>query len=127
MCLKNRSLRYSGNMRYARADTLRSGNRIEIAVPYGLGLEVEMATKESAQFWFPARRYGWGWGLPNQWQGWVVYIVYTALLIAGVLLLDPRQNVAAVLLYTAAISAVLFGICWVKGERPRWRWGNSDA
>ncbi|HTS17465.1 MAG TPA: hypothetical protein VMP11_07825 [Verrucomicrobiae bacterium] len=22
--------------------------------------------------WFRAKRYGWGWGLPCAWQGWVV-------------------------------------------------------
>jgi hypothetical protein len=22
-------------------------------------------------FWFPAKRYGWGWGLPVKWQGLV--------------------------------------------------------
>jgi len=20
-------------------------------------------------YWFPAKRYGWGWGIPNRWQG----------------------------------------------------------
>lgn len=24
------------------------------------------------KIWFPAKRYGWGWGLPVTWQGWVV-------------------------------------------------------
>ena len=24
------------------------------------------------KYWFPAKRYGWGWGPPNNWQGWVV-------------------------------------------------------
>ncbi len=24
-------------------------------------------------FWFPVKRYGWGWGLPVRWQGWVVF------------------------------------------------------
>jgi len=26
------------------------------------------------RYWFPARRYGWGWGLPTAWQGWVVML-----------------------------------------------------
>jgi hypothetical protein len=25
--------------------------------------------------WFIAKRYGWGWGLPCAWQGWVVFAV----------------------------------------------------
>ncbi len=24
------------------------------------------------KYWFPAKRYGWGWGIPNVWQGWLV-------------------------------------------------------
>lgn len=30
-------------------------------------------------FWFRAKRYGWGWGLPVRWQAWVVLIAYGAL------------------------------------------------
>jgi hypothetical protein len=25
------------------------------------------------KIWFPAKRYGWGWGLPCCWQGWVFF------------------------------------------------------
>jgi hypothetical protein len=25
-----------------------------------------------SRYWFPAKRYGWGWGLPVTWQGWAV-------------------------------------------------------
>jgi len=32
------------------------------------------------EFWFPAKRYGWGWGLPVAWQGWAVLIAYAAVL-----------------------------------------------
>jgi len=86
-----------------------------------------MAASSDTQYWFPARRYGWGWGLPNNWQGWVAYLTYVALLIAGVVLLDPRQNKVGFMAYIVAISVLLLAICWVKGERPSWRWGNSDT
>ena len=43
-------------------------------------------------YWFPAKRYGWGWGLPKTWQGWVGYSVYFALLVAGCLVFPPAQN-----------------------------------
>ena len=86
-----------------------------------------MAANETPQYWFPAKRYGWGWGFPNNWQGWAAYLTYTVLLILGMLVINPAHNIAGFLLYTTAISAVLLGIRWVKGERPSWRWGNSDA
>ncbi|RZI99023.1 MAG: hypothetical protein EOP39_25820 [Rubrivivax sp.] len=86
-----------------------------------------MAASNNVKYWFPARRHGWGWGLPYCWQGWAVYITYVTLLVAGVVLLDPSQNEARFLAYIAAISVALLAICWAKGERPAWRWGNRDA
>ena len=35
-------------------------------------------------YWFPAKRYGWGWGLPVRWQGWVVMAVFAASMLGGV-------------------------------------------
>ena len=34
-------------------------------------------------YWFPARRYGWGWGLPATWQGWLVLAGYVLLALVG--------------------------------------------
>jgi len=80
---------------------------------------------EVRQIWFPAKRYGWGWGFPVAWQGWVVYGIFIALVIAGstwyVRTLNPLFFV-----YLIVISAVLIAICWWKGEPPRWRWGDDD-
>jgi hypothetical protein len=76
-------------------------------------------------FWFPAKRYGWGWGLPVRWQGWVVFASYAALLYAGLyFFFDPRRDRAAVALYVLLLTVLLVAICWLKGERPAWRWGN---
>ena len=81
-------------------------------------------TTTPPKYWFPAKRYGWGWGIPSTWQGWTTMIVWivvmslTAWIIAaaGHLFLWP----IAVLLEAAAFVA----ICWWKGEPPRWRWGD---
>ena len=75
-------------------------------------------------YWFPANRYGWGWGLPNTWQGWVVYGVYSALLVAGLVVLPPAQNEIGFFAYIVALSAVLCAVCYAKGEPPKWRWGR---
>jgi hypothetical protein len=29
-------------------------------------------------------------------------------------------------LYVAVLCALLIGVCWLKGEPPRWRWGNNE-
>jgi hypothetical protein len=77
-------------------------------------------------FWFPVKRYGWGWGLPVRWQGWVVLVAYLALLYAGIYYLEPRDDVAALMIYLIALTAVLTVIVFIKGERPvRFRWGKD--
>ncbi len=76
-------------------------------------------------YWFPAKRYGWGWGFPITWQGWLVFAAFFALLLLGIYLFPPRQSLAAFLLYVIALTVLLVGVCWFKGEPPRWRWGND--
>ena len=76
-------------------------------------------------YWFPAKRYGWGWGIPSTWQGWVVLIGFVILLALGSAFFPPTVNVVAYLLYTLGLSAVLIGICYLKGEPPKWRWGKD--
>jgi len=43
------------------------------------------------QYWFPAKRYGYGWGLPATWQGWVVLRAFFALLLVGAFVLPPSR------------------------------------
>lgn len=74
--------------------------------------------------WFPAKRYGWGWGLPVTWQGWAVLVAFFVLLAGGAIFLLPSPHPAMFVAYSAVLSAVLIAVCWVKGEPPRWRWGN---
>jgi len=77
-------------------------------------------------FWFPTKRYGWGWGLPVRWQGWLVIAAYLALLFAGVYYFRPRPAVPGFALYVALLTAALIVIVALKGERPlRWRWGKE--
>jgi uncharacterized membrane protein YhaH (DUF805 family) len=80
-----------------------------------------------SDYWFAAKRYGWGWGFPITWQGWLVFAAFFALVAVGIALFPPRQAIAAFLLYIVVLSAVLIGICWLKGEPPRWRWGDDGG
>ena len=82
-------------------------------------------TERRDDFWFPAKRYGWGWDLPNRWQGWLVLSLYAALLAAGAVVFLRRDDVASFALSAAILTGVLVFICWLKGERPRWRWGDK--
>jgi hypothetical protein len=76
-----------------------------------------------ARYWFRAKRYGYGWGLPLTWQGWAVFIGWAVVVLAPLLL---RNGTGAVLSLVALAIAtpVLIWIGSRKGEPPHWRWGN---
>jgi uncharacterized membrane protein YccC len=73
--------------------------------------------------WFRAKTYGWGWGLPSRWEGWAVLFGFVAAMIAGTPL--AARNSALFICYCGAWGAVLIAICFWKGEKPRWRWGDD--
>ena len=76
------------------------------------------------EIWFPAKRYGWGWGIPCAWQGWVVMLVWIALVIVGATLLARAGHWVFYAIFMITMAAALTGICFWKGEKPRWRWGD---
>ena len=80
---------------------------------------------DSTDYWFPAKRYGWGWGLPVCWQGWVVLAIYAVLLAAGIVGLHPERSSTGFVWYVAGLSVLLVLMCWWRGEPPRWRWGKG--
>ena len=76
-------------------------------------------------FWFPVKRYGWGWGLPVRWQGWAVLISYLALIFAAAYYFEPHRNGIAFAVALLGLTAALVVIVATKGERPvAWRWGK---
>lgn len=77
------------------------------------------------KYWFPAKRFGWGWGLPSCWQGWVVFAVYLGLFALGIILLRGRARPAEFFAFVTVLTMALLIICWKKGEPPRWRWGGD--
>jgi hypothetical protein len=72
-------------------------------------------------YWFPAKRYGWGWGFPIKWQGWLVTIAYFILMISGIVSISPKVNLALFIGYMSFITIAMLSVCWLKGEPPRWR------
>jgi hypothetical protein len=80
---------------------------------------------EKPDVWFPAKTYGWGWGPPKDWRGWTVLAVFFALVAASVALFPPTRSPGAFLVSNAALAFALTGVCWLKGEKPKWRWGRD--
>ena len=79
---------------------------------------------QDPNYWFPAKRYGWGWGLPRTWQGYVVIICFALLVLAGIFLFPPGHDSVAFTVYFLALGVGVTAIAWLKGEPLGWRWGK---
>lgn len=101
--------------------------------------------------WFPAKKFGYGWGLPLKWQGWVAFLGLLGLGLAPLLYLsiwykgdpycqgviaqginavcDPHAETGvyllAALFWLVACCLVLFHIGTLKGEPAKWRWSTK--
>ena len=74
--------------------------------------------KEENEIWVPAKKHGFGWGLPVSWKGWVVLAIYALLLVIGAIFLtNPGIPVAFFITHIVVFSGVLIFICWKKGEK----------
>jgi len=73
--------------------------------------------QSDVRYWFPAKRYGWGWGFPITWQGWAAFIAFLILLVAGIFIMPPRQSLSGFFAYVAVLVALFTGVCWWKGSR----------
>lgn len=77
--------------------------------------------KEKNKLWFKAKHYGWGW-YPCSCEGWLVLLLWVVLFTLTITILDDHEwlkNLILIFVFTA----ILFWVCYKKGEKPRWRWG----
>ena len=74
--------------------------------------------------WFSPKRYGCGSGLPMSWQGWVVMLVYLAVVMGGALLADRSPVAAASII---APATILFLVICFRTTAGGWgcRWGSK--
>ena len=79
---------------------------------------------DQRRYWFLAKRYGWGWGPPVTWQGWVVVIAWFAILLT----VSPwlvTHDWRWFPIFIVSMVTALITIAYLKGEPPRWRWGDD--
>ncbi len=82
--------------------------------------------KNDKKFWFPAMKYGVGWGFPVTWQGWAVLLAYIALMIIGGLFIKKSPFlIVPFVIYVFILSGLLLYICWRKGEKPDIHWDRK--
>jgi len=78
------------------------------------------------KIWFPAKRYGWGWGVPVAWQGWVVLLLFAIGIVAVATHVSPAQSPVAFAACIVVLVAAHTIVCWLKGEKPKWRWSKDE-
>ncbi len=78
-------------------------------------------------YWIKRKLYGWGW-TPARPQGWLVILGYVLSVIAVSFIVDEvsfgMEIVLTFVLPVTLLTIILIGICYKKGERPRWQWGD---
>ena len=84
-------------------------------------------SEASEKYWFSAKSYGWGWGLPSAWQGWLVLALFMTSLVALPFVISPSDQLALFLVVVTVLSGFLLGVCYLKGEPPKWRWGGKNC
>lgn len=77
------------------------------------------------KYWFPAKRFGWGWGLPVRWQGWACLAVYVVGIALVLHFFGPGREPGLRMAGLGLLTLALFVMFWLKGERPGWRWGKK--
>lgn len=80
-----------------------------------------MSQVSTRRYWFPAKRYGWGWGYPSAWQGRAVLLAYLALAIGGIPFIQASQGSVVYIAYLLVLTVILVAICWLTGEPAGWR------
>jgi len=70
--------------------------------------------------WFPLKTYGYGWGFPKKWQGWVILFLYLLTIGIGVIWLSSKHTWLFVL-FSFIATVILMAILFWKGESPKWR------
>ncbi len=93
-----------------------------------------MSKEGNKTYWFRAKKYGWGWGLPLTWQGWLSFAVFVAIWFVALLTLlvipegstsVPTKNIT---IFAIVIFLDVCGLVYLSfkhGESPKWRWGKK--
>jgi hypothetical protein len=85
------------------------------------------ASATKSDYWFKAKQFGWGWGLPANTSGWLtfgVYIVVVVLLETSFFRFDQITTSSAVLRLVAPTIGLVY-IVVKKGEPTKWSWSKK--
>lgn len=79
------------------------------------------------RYWFKRRLYGWGW-TPATWEGWLSIVVFLGAIVWNAFRVDAASYSTGEALWhvipaTVILVGLLIGLCFWKGESPKWMWG----
>ena len=86
-----------------------------------------------SKYWFKAKRYGWGTGLPLTWQGWLFTILLVVLILIAAFvdgICSSTIELKAVLRFV--LDTLLLSLVWLICIKDKiegglkWRWGDKN-
>lgn len=82
------------------------------------------------KIWFRRKRYGWGW-YPVTKEGWGVLLLWLSAFVSNEYYFlrsgsEEHVHVAIFLGITILITVGLIVISYLKGEKPKWQWGEEN-
>lgn len=87
-----------------------------------------MQKNTNKKLWFKRKTYGFGW-TPVTWEGWLVILIYIAVIFMYeyyIHSVEPDGNFLVGVVFPVIIfTSILIAICYKKGEKPKWQWGES--
>lgn len=87
---------------------------------------IEYLKDNPERYWFKRKLFGYGW-TPATKEGWLVTLIYIAVVIGYVVVLEARsEHIDPVIeiVFPIALSVLVFiSICYKTGEPPKWQWG----
>ncbi len=75
--------------------------------------------------WFPAKKFGYGAGLPFKWQGWALLLSHMAVIIGVAFLLKDSPMPFVPLALFIALAPMPIYAAHTEGKW-KWRWGDQD-
>jgi hypothetical protein len=89
---------------------------------------MENLQETTPKVWFRAKRYGYGW-YPASFEGWVVMLVWFMINVKYFITTDTLSHSGSDTLIGFAptfiiTTIILLIICYKKGEKLGWRWGE---
>jgi len=75
--------------------------------------------------WFGHKRYGYGAGRPISWQGWVLTIVFLAIVIGSTFFIEEKPLAVIGVVVPTILAFILMCARTTQGGW-RWRWGDKE-